>query len=80
MKLNIHEAKTRLSDAIAHAEAGERVLICKRNTPVAELRALHKPSGKPRPFGLLKGRFRVPARFFEPLPDSLLDEFEGRSG
>ncbi len=79
MKLNIHEAKTRLSDAIAHAEAGERVLICKRNTPVAELRALPKPGVKPRPFGLLKGRFHIPPHFFEPLPESLLDEFEGRS-
>ncbi len=79
MKLNVHEAKTRLSDAIAQAEAGEQVLICKRNTPVAELRALKQRAKHPRRFGLLKGKFRVPARFFEPLPDKVLDDFEGRA-
>jgi hypothetical protein len=29
-----------------------------------------------RPIGLAKDRFQVPASFFEPLPDDLLDTFE----
>jgi hypothetical protein len=32
-----------------------------------------------RPIGLAKGAFEAPARFFEPLPDDLLDAFEGRT-
>jgi hypothetical protein len=32
---------------------------------------------KPRPIGLAKGEFEVPKSFFEPLPDSLIQEFEG---
>lgn len=32
-----------------------------------------------RPIGLAKGAFEVPASFFEPLPDDLLDAFEGKS-
>ncbi len=31
-----------------------------------------------RPIGLAKGRFDMPASFFEPLPDDLLDTFEGK--
>ena len=31
-----------------------------------------------RPIGLQKNNFSVPQSFFEPLPDELLDAFEGR--
>jgi hypothetical protein len=31
-----------------------------------------------RPIGLAKAVFQVPASFFEPLPDDLLDAFEGK--
>jgi hypothetical protein len=30
-----------------------------------------------RPIGLAKGTFQVPPTFFEPLPDEILDAFEG---
>lgn len=30
-----------------------------------------------RPIGLAKGTFQVPPSFFEPLPDEILDAFEG---
>ena len=32
---------------------------------------------KKRPIGLLKGKFQVPASFFEPLSDEIIDGFEG---
>jgi len=44
------------------------VVICSHNVPVAELRAIPQAARKPRPVGLAKGKFRVPPRFFEPLP------------
>jgi hypothetical protein len=31
-----------------------------------------------RPIGLLKGKFEVPASFFEPLPEDVLEAFEGK--
>lgn len=31
-----------------------------------------------RPIGLAKGIFQVPDSFFEPLPDEMLDAFEGK--
>jgi len=33
---------------------------------------------KQRPIGLSKGSFQVPASFFEPLTDEMLDAFEGK--
>jgi antitoxin (DNA-binding transcriptional repressor) of toxin-antitoxin stability system len=80
IKLNIHEAKTHLSKYLAKLKAGERILLCKRNHPVAEITALPESPSQPRPIGLAKGRFSVPHSFFEPLSDDLLDAFEGTHG
>ena len=33
---------------------------------------------KERPIGLAKGQFKVTEKFFDPLPDDLLDAFKGR--
>ncbi len=77
IKLNVHEAKTHLSKYLAKLKAGERILLCKRNHPIAEITALPEPPTHPRPIGLAKGRFTVPGSFFAPLPDVLLEAFEG---
>ena len=36
-----------------------------------------EPAQEGRPFGLCKGEFSVPDDFDEPLPDAVLDDFEG---
>ena len=77
IKLNIHEAKTHLSKYLAKLKAGDRILLCKRNQPIAEITPLPKASVRPRPIGLAKG-FTVPRTFFEPLPDDLLHAFDGK--
>ncbi len=38
IKVNTQEAKTRLSALLAAVEAGETVVICRNDRPVAELR------------------------------------------
>lgn len=78
IRLNIHEAKTRLSAYLAKLEEGETILLCKRNVPIAEIRPLPKKRQEPRPIGLAKGTFEVPESFYEPLPEELLDLFEGK--
>jgi antitoxin (DNA-binding transcriptional repressor) of toxin-antitoxin stability system len=78
IKLNIHEAKVQFSRCIAEVEAGETIVVCRRNEPVAEIRPLPPTPREPRPFGLLAGQFEVPDSFFEPLPDEVLAELEGR--
>ena len=76
--VNIHEAKAKLSEYLEAVARGERVVICRRNQPVAELRAVEAARTSPRRIGLARGKFQVPRSFFEPLPDDLLDAFEGR--
>lgn len=74
--VNIYEVKAKLSEYVEAATRGERVLICRRNRPVAELRAIVSAPDTPRPIGGAKGRLTVPASFFEPLPDEILAAFE----
>ena len=78
IKVNIHQAKTHLSRYLARLKAGETLIICKRNTPIAEVRALPQAGQQKRPIGLAKGQFKVPPSFFEPLPDDIIDAFEGK--
>lgn len=72
IRINVHEAKARLSEYLARVEAGETVIICRRNVPVAELRAAPRPAGSARPFGLARDLFAV--------PDSLRAASRGRIG
>jgi len=80
IKLNIHEAKTHLSKYLSKLKQGERILLCKRNQPVAEITPLPAVPARPRPIGLAKGRFTIPRSFFEPLSEELLRTFEGSHG
>ena len=77
IKLNIHEAKTHLSRYLEGLKPGDVIVLCKRNVPVAEIRPLPPERKTRRPIGLAKGMFTVPKSFFDPLPDDLLDAFEG---
>lgn len=79
IKLNIHEAKTHLSKYLAKLKVGERILLCKRNQPVAEITALPQLPTDSRPVGLAKDIFTVPRSFFEALPDDVIQAFEGTS-
>jgi prevent-host-death family protein len=73
--VNIHEAKAKLSEFVDAVERGERVVICKRNHPVAELRSVEQKRTKPRLLGGAKG-IVIPLSFFDPMPDDFLDAFE----
>jgi prevent-host-death family protein len=77
IRVNIYDAKARLSEYLARAEAGETVVICRRNIPVAELRGVARSSAQKRPVGLAKGLFEVPDDFDAPLPSEVLEAFEG---
>lgn len=78
VRINIHEAKTHLSRWLKRVEAGETLILCRHNVPVAEIRPLPVQGRKLRPIGLAKGQFTIQGSFFDPLPDDLLDAFEGR--
>lgn len=79
--VNIHEVKAHLSEYLAAVEAGETVVIARRNKPIAKLVPILPEEAElpPRPIGLAKGKVRVPPSFFEPLDDELLDLFDGKA-
>lgn len=77
--VNLHKAKAHLSKLLDRVEAGETVVICRRNKPVAELKPIPVSGlAEPRPIGLAKGVGHVLPSFFEPLDEELLALFEGR--
>ena len=79
IRLNIHEAKTHLSRYLSMIRKGETILLCKRNQPIAEIRPLRSRRAQKRPVGLAKGQFAVPKEFFEPLPEELMQAFQGEA-
>lgn len=77
-RVNLYEAKARLSHWVDEAQAGRPVVIGKRNRPVAVLLSADEPRHSERQIGLAKGTFTTPASFFESLPEPLVSLFEGR--
>jgi prevent-host-death family protein len=75
ISLNIHEAKTHLSRYLHKLEKGQKILLCRRNTPIAVITPVKAQGARKRVIGLAKGEFVVPDSFFEPLPAELLDSF-----
>ena len=80
IRINIHEAKTHLSHYLRRLREGEVLIICKRNVPIAEVRAVPGARTSKRPVGLASGEFDVPDSFFEPLPEDVLTGFDGSDG
>ena len=79
LKVNVFEIKAKLSEYLDRAANGERIVICRHNKPVAELRAVENVRAEPRPLGALPGRprFDVPSAFFDPMPDADVDLWDG---
>ena len=76
IRVNIADAKTHLSRYVERVEDGETIILCRRNVPIAEIRPLPRPPSGLRPVGIDRG-MSIPASFFEPLPQDLLDAFQG---
>ena len=80
-KVNLFEAKAKLSEYIDRVMNGEPVLICRHNKPVAELRPVDAARTEERPIGPLPGRptFDIPSSFFDPIDEAELQAWEGGS-
>ena len=77
-QVNIHEAKTTLSQLVEAAEAGEQVILARAGKPVVQLVRL-RPQKRGIQLGLLKGK--LPEALIEtidqPLSASDLDQLFG---
>jgi prevent-host-death family protein len=75
--INMHAAKTQLSRLVEAAAAGEEIIIARSGKPMARLGPLAGPRQKRR-LGILAGKLRVPEDFDAPLPEEVIEAFEGR--
>jgi antitoxin (DNA-binding transcriptional repressor) of toxin-antitoxin stability system len=66
--VNMHEAKTRLSQLVELVEGGERVVIARGGVPVAEL-IRHESPRKRREGGQWKGKGWISEDFDAPMPE-----------
>lgn len=75
--VNIHEAKAHLSEMLARVEAGETIVIARRNKPVARLVPIEAEAApkKPRPIGLAEGSVTIHPSFFDPMTEEELAEW-----
>jgi prevent-host-death family protein len=74
--INLNVAKAHLSRWVDEAAAGAEIIITKAGQPVAKLVPLTAPVR--RRLGALEGKAIVPDDFDAPLPDAVIDAFEGR--
>jgi len=75
-QVNIHQAKTHLSQLLEDVARGEEIVIAKAGKPIARLVAITVAS-QSRHRGLLKGRITIATDFDAPLPEEILTSFEG---
>ncbi|MBV7334492.1 type II toxin-antitoxin system Phd/YefM family antitoxin [Chloroflexi bacterium TSY] len=75
--VNIHEAKTHLSKLLLRVIAGEEILIGKAGKPIAKIVPIEPKKAGRKP-GSAKGKIWIAPDFNAPLPDDILDTFEGR--
>jgi prevent-host-death family protein len=75
--VNIHQAKTHFSKLVDAVMLGEEIIIAKAGKPAVKLVPIltAKPIRKP---GALKGKIKISKNFDAPLPDEILDAFEGK--
>jgi len=76
LQVNIHEAKTNLSKLLARVSAGEEVIIARAGKPIARLVPI-KERPRQRVPGSAKGKVTISPDFDAPLPESVLEAFEG---
>ena len=66
--VNMHEAKSTLSQLVKRAEAGEDVIIARNGKPVVRLTRIKKSAPK-LPWGIFKGKIRMADDFDAPLEE-----------
>jgi prevent-host-death family protein len=74
--INVHAAKTNLSQLLARVEAGEEVVIGRAGRPIAKLVPFQVARAR-RKFGGWRGRVWISDDFDAPLPDEIEKFFRG---
>jgi len=75
VQVNMHEAKSQLSQLAERAWHGDKVVIAKAGKPYLDLLP-HVDTPRTRKPGRLKGKIRMSADF-DNTPEDIIDGFEG---
>jgi prevent-host-death family protein len=80
MKVSVAEAKNKLTELIKVAETGERVTICRRGEPVADLVRSVASAGRKRRLGTMQGKvWEIDPDWWKPMTEAETEAFlEGR--
>ena len=73
----MHEAKTKLSQLVERAEAGEDIVIARNGKPVARLVPVARKNSLESVRGALRGQIHLREDFDE-LPDDIAEAFGAR--
>jgi len=74
VRVNIHEAKTHLSQLLERVEGGEEIVIARAGKPIARLVPFTDDSA-PRTLGVMQGQLQIADDFDAPLPPEVLAAF-----
>jgi antitoxin (DNA-binding transcriptional repressor) of toxin-antitoxin stability system len=77
MQVSVEDIQQNLLVYLQRVEAGETLVIVRAGQPVVEMKPVKTGVEALRPFGLCAGEFTVPEDFDAPLPEDLLQAFEG---
>ena len=75
MLVNVHDAKTQFSKLLERAHAGQEIILAKAGKPYARMMPL-APTAPKRQRRRVKDI--IDDAFFDPLPDAVLNAWEGR--
>jgi prevent-host-death family protein len=73
-QIGMHEAKTKLSQLVERAEAGEDIVISRNGKPVARLIPVRNTNSLADIHGALRGEVQL-ADDFDELPDDIAEAF-----
>ena len=77
LQVNLEDIRKDISRFIQGVECGEKLIITSSGKPVAEVNPITIKSPEMRPYALCAGEFKVPDDFDDPLPNDILESFEG---
>jgi prevent-host-death family protein len=78
LTVTIDEIQKNLTNYLQQVAAGENIIIMQAGKPIAEIKPVSSNTQQMRPYGLCAGDFIVPEDFDIPLPEEILNGFEGK--
>ncbi|MEH2396731.1 type II toxin-antitoxin system Phd/YefM family antitoxin [Nostoc sp.] len=78
LTVTIDVIQQNLTSYLHQVAAGESIIITQAGKPIAEIKPVSATFQQIRPYGLCAGEFIVPDDFDSPLPEEILNSFDGK--